>query len=473
MVSIRTLTAALAALALAGLLACGTAYARSSGVKPPNADERETRIDSYLADYAEANHIPGLAVAVIDVDGVERHVLGEDGAEDPVSAETPFLIGSIAKSITATLVMHLEAAGELDLGDRVSDHLDYLPEGDPTIEQLLTHTAGFTAADGIAVADRSDGETGAIRRAVEDLKQSGTVGDYAYTSADYLVLGAVVEEVTGRPFADVLREQLLEPLGMDSSAAWADAAGELPPGHRLWWGRAVGYDPAHDESGTSYSGVVTTLEDLTTYTRAQFGLDDTIPAAIRKQMQRPHVESSRDHYGLGWSIGDFDGTRVVHHTGATPGFFTHVWMVPEDGIAVVLLANVYAESRAGSLFAGAEDIWRITRGEQPQPTGGDPLLTALPWILVGVALMALAVALLSRRRPVRRPLRLAAAAGCAVVVAALWLLPGVFGFDLRALRIWTPDAAWGLIAGLVLWGLAAVALLLPVRGARSRRTGSA
>lgn len=445
-----------------------TALVSLAGTPAHAADgDRFDRVDAYLDAYAEDNHIPGMAAAVIGPKGVEHeYVRGEDGDGRKITADTPFLIGSVAKTMTATIVMRLEAKGELSLGDNVSDHVDFLPEGDPTIEQLLTHTAGFTGADGIAAADRYDNEPGAIRRAVESLDHSGTVGEYEYTSADFLVLGAIVESVTGRSYGEVLESQLLEPLGMDGSSASAEASADLPPGHRLWWGRAVGYDPPFDESGTPYASVVSTLTDFETYATAQLR-GDSISPVIRKRMQRPWVESSVDHYGLGWSVTEHDGRRIVHHTGATPGYFVHLLMVPEEQRAVVILTNTYSEARAPSLAAGAEDVWRILGGESREPAGGDPLLSAMPWILTGIAVCGLALAVLSVWRPVRRTFRFVAAAGALVVAGALWMLPTYFGYDLRALRIMTPDSAWSLIAALALWALAGIGWLLPrfVRGA--------
>ncbi|MDN5893985.1 MAG: beta-lactamase family protein, partial [Nocardioides sp.] len=261
---------------------------------------------------------------------------------------------------------------------------------------------------------------------MESLEHSGTVGEYAYNSADFLVLGAIVESVTGRPYVEVLRDRLITPLGMKHSAASAVAAKDLPPGHRLWWGRAVSFDPDFDESGTSYASVTSMLDDLAGYARAKLGVNNTIPRVIRAEMQRPHVESSQDHYGLGWSITDIDGVRVVHHTGATPGYFTHVLMVPEEGTAIVMLANAYGESRAPSLARGAQDVWRISKGEERDPIGGDALLTGLPWIMTGLAVVGLLLGGLSRRRPRRRLLRIPTGIACLLVAGAPWTLPGLF-----------------------------------------------
>ncbi|KRF11536.1 hypothetical protein ASG90_17585 [Nocardioides sp. Soil797] len=451
---IRIMTAVLALLAL---LLPTASYAEQRA----RAESTDARMDRYLDAYVDANHVPGLAVAFIDADGAQTHLLGEDGDGREVGTDTPFLIGSVAKTMTATVVMKLQSAGKLSLDDHVSDHLDFLRGSDPTIEQLLTHTAGFSSADGLSVADRHDNDPGAVERAVRDLEHTGTTGEYEYTSADFLVLGAVVEAVTAKPYAEVLENQLLTPLGMDATGATAAAAEALPPGHRLWWGRPVEFDPDFDESGTPYASVITTLSDLTRYARAQLGVSKGLPAAIRDPMQRPHVESSRDHYGLGWSITEVDGTRIVHHTGATPGYFTHVLLVPEEGVAVVLLANTYAESRAPSLAAAARDIWRITHGDDPELTGGDPVLSTLPWILSALVLLGAVGMALSRRTLRRRGLRVAVGLGCLVLVVALWMLPGIFGQDLRALRIWMPDAAWSLIAGMATWSLAAVGFLVP------------
>lgn len=457
-------------LRMAGLIAVLAALV-SLWVMPAHAEEsgndRFDRVDDYLDAYAEKNHVPGMAAAVIGPDGTEHeYVRGDDGDGREVTENTPFLIGSVAKTMTATIVMELEAKGKLALSDHVSDHLDFLPKGDPTIEQLLTHTAGFSSADGIAAADRYDNESGAIRRAVESLDHSGSVGEYEYTSADYLVLGAIVEAITERPYGDVLESRLLKPLGMDDSAATAEAAADVPPGHRLWWGRAVGFDPSFDESGTPYASVISTLADFETYATAQLR-GDSIASGIREQTQRPWVEASDDHYGLGWSVTEHNGQRIVHHTGATPGYFAHVFLVPDEQSAVVILANTYSEAQAPSLASAGEDVWRILDGEKREPAGGDSLMSAMPWVLTGIAAGGLALGVLSVWRPVRRSLRFTAAAGCLLVAAALWALPGYLGYDLRALRIWAPDSAWSLIAAIVLWGVAGLGWLLPrfVRGA--------
>lgn len=253
---------------------------------------------------------------------------------------------------------------------------------------------------------------------------------------------------------------------MDDSAATEEAAADLPPGHRLWWGQAIGYDPPFDESGTPYASVVSTLTDLETYATAQLR-GDSIAPAIRRRMQRPRVESSDDHYGLGWSVTESKGERIVHHTGATPGYFMHLLLVPDRQSAVVILANTYSEARAPSLASGAEDVWRILEGGAREPADGNALLSAMPWLLAGIAVCGLGLGVLSVWRPVRRTLRFTAAAGCLLVTAALWMLPGYFGQDLRTLWIWAPDSGWSLIAALVLWGIAGIGWLLPrfVRGA--------
>lgn len=389
-----------------------------------------------------------------------------DGDGDAVTKDTPFLLGSVAKTMAATIVMDLERDGRLRLDDHVSEHIDFLPDGDPTIEQLLTHTAGFTSADGIDVADRQDERRGAIRRAVESLEHSGTVGEYEYTSADYLVLGAIVEDVTGRPYAKVLKSRLFDPLGMDHSGARPGTAGHSP-GHRMWWGKPIGYDTTFDESGTPYASVASSLTDLETYAIAQLR-GTAIPPSVRTRMQQPRVRSSKDHYGLGWSVTQVRGEKVIHHTGATPGYFSHVYLIPGQETAVLILANAYSEARAPSLAAGAEDIWSILDGQNREPAEGSALLLSTPWILSGLAGIGLALAMLSIRRPAPRRLRFASATASLVVVLALSQLPALFGYEFRALRIWLPDAAWSLIAALVLWSLATALWLLPSRGPNHR-----
>jgi CubicO group peptidase (beta-lactamase class C family) len=189
-------------------------------ITPPARDELEQRLDA----LARKHGVPGAAAGVMVGDEVTVCATGvtRDDAEGvPIGVDTLFLVGSITKVWTATLVMQLVDEGLVELDDRVNSHLDpplrLAGQGVAdavTIRQLLTHTAGF-------YGDREDPpERGddALRRAVAsyaDLPQLHRPGQlFSNNNAGYNVLGRLVECLTGSTWDDALRERVLDPLGL-------------------------------------------------------------------------------------------------------------------------------------------------------------------------------------------------------------------------------------------------------------------
>ncbi len=240
---------------------------------------------------AEDEGIPGMAVAVVPAAGGHRSwTLGEDGDGAPVDASTPFLLGSVSKSFTAATVHDLVDRGRLDLDDRLGDLL--ADHGIPderadsiTVEQLLTHTSGLSTDDGLAHADRFDNEPGAVARQARglgDVTLTGRPGSgYEYSDLNYLLLGAVVEEVGRGGFARQV-SAVARSAGVDLLATPGEAEA-LPPGHRQVLGRAVTFASDYDASGTPYGYLGADLDGATAWARAQLGghgIDDDALAAM-------------------------------------------------------------------------------------------------------------------------------------------------------------------------------------------------
>lgn len=431
--------------------------------------EVDDAVEAYVENWREANGVPGAAVAIVDGDEVRTYVSGEDGDGTPVSRETPFLVGSVAKTFTSALVLGLVEDGRLRLDDPVSRYLTWLDAPRITVRQLLTHTAGYTALDGLAVSERFDNGPDALRRAARDLEHHGTPGEYAYNSADYLVLGALVEEITGSSFAAVAEKSLFGPLGMTDTTADADGASTLPAGHRHWWSWTAAYQPGFDESGASYGYVVSTTDDLVTYARAHLA-GQVLPRSLESDAWSiQEVTGQGRGYGYGWSVEGGDRRRI-HHTGATPGYFAHVSLLPDEDRAVVVLANSYAEKRAPSLSAAAADIDEIARGGSATVKDGDPLLSSAPWMLAGSVPIGLVLALVARRFPSSSRLRWVGAVAAGLAAMGLILLPRLLGGTLGFAATWLPDLAVGVVAGSAT--LLVVAASWVIRPGRLRRRAS-
>lgn len=436
-------------------------------------------VRAHLEQVAADEHLPGMAVAIVPKQGpVTTWTLGTDGKGRAITEETPFLLGSVSKSFTAAAVTKLVARGRLHLDDPLAD---LLPDhGIPderadriTVEQLLTHTSGLTRADGLAHADLFDESPGALRRASRDLSdvvlEAAPGAGYEYSDLNYLLLGAVVEEVTGAPFATWVREQVAEPAGVETLVATPATASALPPGHRQVLGRAVAFDSPYDASGTPYGYLGTDIDGLGAWARAQLD-GQGLGSGATTTMHTGRVETgSGDLYGYGWRVDREGGQQVVQHTGATPGYFTHVRLLPDRESAVVVMANSYSEARAPALAAIAADVERVDAGESAKGAADDALLGSAPFVVVALALLGAVVVLVSlgsRRRLVRAGTVLSAA----VLVPVALLLPGVLGYDSAQLRLWAPDLGWGLWAVALTWTAAGlVALWGPhARGLRRR-----
>jgi CubicO group peptidase (beta-lactamase class C family) len=432
--------------------------------------------------------IPALSIAV-----AHRGRVVMSRGYGPVTADTPFLIGSTSKSFTALAVAQLVEAGRVDLDTAAATYLPWLRLGDAdtartvTVRQLLTHTSGLPQVWSTDLTDRYDNRPGGLARSVRDLatlRPVAAVGQsYVYSDANYMILGALVESITGDTYGGYLRRHVLDPLGMTHSAATADEAGAvgLPAGHRYHLGRPQRFAAPFDTAGVPYGLLAASLDDLSHYAVAQlnggrYGTGRILGSEGTKQMHTGTVAAGTGTYGFGWRNSTLDGvgTRIVWHAGATPNYFTHVVLVPGSNLAVIIMTNIYGLPMDAPLSAGAFNLARILHGGTPAAAGPDPIHTWALAGLLGVATVLLALLGWSWSRIVRRwrhgslrPARsrgrtIAAttvwAVGCAGVAAgAGWLVPSFWeGAGLAKLQLWAPDV--GQAIGIVVVLSAALAL---------------
>ncbi|GAA2191652.1 serine hydrolase domain-containing protein [Micromonospora lupini] len=480
----------------AALLAVATA-ATPIAAPPPaphvaTADEL-TAGENYLRAYMDEIKAPGLAYAVVRGDDVLiRGAWGLDGDGRPITTRTPFLLGSTSKSFTALAVAQLAEAGRVDLDTPASTYLPWLRLGDAqtartvTIRHLLTHTSGLPQVWSTTLTDRYDNRPGGLAQSVRDLatlRPTTAVGrTYQYSDANYMILGALVENVSGDTFGAYLRRHVLDPLRMTHSAASADEANALgiPAGHRYYLGRPRRFAAPFDTAGVPYGFLAASLDDLSHYAIAQLGGgrygDTRILGPDRtRQMHTGTVATGHGTYGFGWQNSTLDGigTRMVWHAGATPDYFTHIVLTPDANLAVIVMTNVYGLPMDAQLSAGAFNLTRILHGGAPASVSADPIHS---WVLAGLAavtallLTALAYSWIRlargrRQSTIRRAPPLAATAAevaaCAAVAAgAAWLVPSFWeGAGLVKLQLWAPDIGHGITVVIALAAILALTRL--------------
>ena len=340
-----TATAAGALLAaVSQLAACASGGARAGGARDARA------IDALFADYAGPS-VPGASVVAIK-DGrvVLRRAYGmaDLGRHVPTTPATDYRLASLTKQFTATGIMLLARDGKLGYDQPVREILPELPAAAEavTIRHLLNHTSGLwdyeqliPDSQAVQVSDRD--VLALLARKDSLYFTPGT--RYRYSNSGYVLLGLVIDRVSGRPYSRFLRERIFATIGMTGSVAHVEGADTVP-------GRAYGYTPASagftptDQSVTSATlgdgGVYASVDDLVRWDGALYGTTLVDSATLRLATTPPVLPAGAEtQYGFGWFVDTYRGERRWRHTGETSGFRNAIQRFPDRRFTVIVLTN--------------------------------------------------------------------------------------------------------------------------------------
>ena len=346
MVRFTTLTCLMLA-SLASLLASG---ARAT----PGEDAAiASRARAMLA-AATTHNRPGIAVLIARGDAILYRDAG--GAANielgvPLRTDQVFDIASVTKMFTAALVVKLSEAGKLSLDDPLARYLPDFPNaGAITLRQLLTHTAGISD-----ITPPNAVQPGFLRRDVDTATLVAEIAkrpaafppgtDQAYSNAGYILLGAVIEKVTGKPWHVAMQERLFGPLGL-AHTGYGIASAVLP-------GRVAGYTtdtPDHAVRNAPFismtipasaGGLVSTIDDLRSWMRA-LAAGRVVGDASYRQMVTPAAPAGimpSHPYGMGLYIWTVRGETMIGHTGQINGFAAILAYLPSRDVTIVALGN--------------------------------------------------------------------------------------------------------------------------------------
>ena len=469
---------------------------------PTGAPDLE-RVDAFIEDAMRERGVPGAAIVVVRGDRiVHMKGFGEaDGRGRAVTPQTPFRIGSSTKSFTAMAVMQLVERGKVDLQAPVRRYLPWFRLTDAgasariTVADLIYHTSGIPGeANAAALAD----PTLTLEQNVRDLRgvapNRPVGGSFEYSNANYAALGLVVEEVSGRSYANYVRHHILDPLDMRHSFATPRSMGrgELAAGHQWFFGLPR---PTPDRfiPGQLPAGFLSaSAEDMGHYLIAHTNSGryantsilspegiDTLhsPGPVTEVPANPVAGGSGGAYAMGWIEGKVYGVPAVWHNGDDSRNGS-LMVLSEDGWAMALLinsSNPLSELEPTDYIASG--VTRLLDEQEPVPTGLPSI--GRTYLVVDAVLLALSIPILAaalrlpwwyrslrRRLPERRPLRvvltaLRAGTEILVPVAILMAIPQWIG-SWSLLMFGVPDLAWWLLdaSGLILaTGLTRAALL--------------
>ncbi|MER6916659.1 serine hydrolase domain-containing protein [Streptomyces sp. NPDC000594] len=371
---------------------------------PPDLDHWQSRLDHLRA----AHQVPGASLAILTGGRIHPLVSGvlHRGTATPVTPGSVFQLGSLAKVYTATLIMRLVDSGELALGTRVVDVLPEFATADSditglvTIRQLLSHTSGLACG---LLHDSGRGDD-CLARSVEACRslapdrRPGTAVSYSDTG--YVLLGRIAEVITGTTWDRALRERLLSPLGLDHTMTLPEEALRFP----VAMGHADGgpgkgpvpvphWDPAPRSLGPA-ARVIATAADLAGLARmhldggtapggARVMSVDAVAAMQHRETGVPDQWTvGADGWGLGWTLYDWDGIPGYGHDGSAAGQWAFLRVVPETGVAVVLLTNGGRARRLADALLGEilEELCGVLLPEPFAPPADPPAVDLAPLV---------------------------------------------------------------------------------------------
>lgn len=313
----------------------------------------------HLTTALEAHGVPGASLSIHDGEQTIECAAGVLNLRSgqPVTTDSLFQVGSITKLFAATLALALVEDGVLALDDRVLEllpELAFAPGIDPepmTVAHLLTHTCGVES-DNFADFGRGDD---ALWRFVASMAQLELMHEpgarFSYSNSGYSILGRIVEVISGRTYTHVLRQRVLEPLGLERATTFAEEAILYPTavGHyrgadgpvptRVWTA-SRGCEPEGLICATSGEILRLGLDHLRSH-RGGGGLLRSATAHLvhDRAVPFPPLPRTQTHQGLGWAVYASAGGRVVGHDGSIMGQTGILRVDLERGTAVALLTN--------------------------------------------------------------------------------------------------------------------------------------
>jgi CubicO group peptidase (beta-lactamase class C family) len=373
------------------------------------------RLDHLLATAQRDARLPSVAAGLVR--GGELVWSGAAGTVDgraggrPADDDTQYRMGSITKTFVAVCVLRLRDAGRLDLTDRFGAHVPGSALDDVSIEQLLTHAAGTQAETPGPWWERTPGGDwdALVASPVGQRFRAGR--RFHYSNVGYAALGRLLEVHRGRGWFEVVRDELLEPLGMTRTTTRPSGSAALGLAVHPFADLLLP-EPEHDAGAMAPAGQLwTTVPDLARWAAFLGGATgDVLSADTLAEMVEPHhvVDDPGQPWvaahGLGFQVWNVGGSRFAGHGGSMPGFLAGLRVrldagVPQDGSSsapggtgtasgpaigadgdgVVLLTNTTASTGTRSVI---DELLDALARHEPAPVqawsaSGDPALLEL------------------------------------------------------------------------------------------------
>jgi CubicO group peptidase (beta-lactamase class C family) len=318
------------------------------------------QVDRYMRSQMAGLGIPGASVGVIKGGKLIKSAgygFANLELKSPATPETVYELGSLTKQFTAAAVMLLVEEGKVDLNDSVTNYFPDAPASwkGITVRHLLTHTSGIqnhVGAPGFMDRFKTDllfntsPSLPELTRMFYELPLEFEPGEtWAYDNTGFILLGLMIEKVSGKDYFTFLSERLFKPLGMNATVSTNPKP--ITPN------RASGYDRVANGTfenrgilmpgiALSAGSVISTVSDMAKWHAALNSVKILKPSSLKQMWSVTRTNDGSIapfDYGFGWFIDDFNGHRIVQHSGGTPGFSTVFYRFIDDDLAVIVLTN--------------------------------------------------------------------------------------------------------------------------------------
>jgi CubicO group peptidase (beta-lactamase class C family) len=342
-------------------------------------------LDAYFADAQRAWPIPGFSVAIVkDGEVVLEKGYGVRDARgsEPVDEHTLYAIASNSKAFTVAALAQQVDAGRLSWDDRVLDHLPWFRMYDDYVTQemrvrdLLSHRSGLGTYSGDLLWYGTPYTAEEVVRRAAHLPPAFSFRDgYGYSNLMFIAAGEVLRAVTGEDWHDYVESHFFAPLDMTRSVTSTDdlsARDNVATPHKYVAGETIPIDWYNWDAMGAAGGIISSVHDMSRWLAAQLAGGEIVmnqggagaslgrrsvggrlfsaarqremwtvvnPRAVSAGYKARYPSTNFRGYGLGWSLNDYLGRKVVTHGGGYDGMYSQVALVPEEGLGIVVLTN--------------------------------------------------------------------------------------------------------------------------------------
>ncbi|MGQ7875314.1 serine hydrolase domain-containing protein [Bacillus sp. 1A] len=420
-------------------------------------------LDKYIEKFIKEQNIPGASVAIVhNKDVFFTKTMGITGeTEKKVTSKTPFVIGSISKSLTALAIVKLIEDKKIKLEDPVQRYLPWFKLKDSqisstiTIQHLLTHTSGISTYEGLALSDKQSKNSTALKENVmklSNIKLTAPPGEkYQYSNANYIVLGALIEGVTNESYSSYMEKHIFQPLNMNGAAASKETAYEKGylTGYQSWFGIPRKSVVSYDNAGAPYGYITANLEDMIQYIMFLNRPEDD--QFLKQENMDLYLSplykiNSEKSYGFGLRTTNINESEtMIWHSGSTPDARAEIFILNKSGWGGVILTNKNHVLEETALSVLKKGIISILNGEEPVDIPKNIPLTQIILLIVTLILFIISIILIKKYKYMK------------TVKKLIWLFTGSLSLLLsiifiplltystsspwRTIKIFAPDVA--------------------------------